>query len=146
MLLAASVWAEELPTYESDITDQKPHNATLKDPSTKQPIRILNPPSEMGCGDASCETRKKVFTLVMPEGETIDLKGKGFDKLDAKKVLGKNDEDQAREPEPKPKDGKVKPIFRLQKGSAYFSVICKAENQGVRFKIRTRVGVSGVKG
>ena len=141
---AASAQAEELQTFESDITDQKPHNATLKDPTTMQPIRILKPPSAMGRGEAACETRTKVFELVLPDGKSIDLKGKGFDKLDAKKVFGKEDEGEAKPPEPGKK--KFKPIFRLKKGSAYFAIICKAENGDVRFKIRTRVGNQAVKG
>jgi hypothetical protein len=59
-------------------------------------------------------------------------------KEEATLICAAEGQSEGKKPEP--------PVFQLQKGSAYFSIISKAENQDVRFTLKTQVGVAGVKG
>jgi len=120
-------------TISSVVSLSGPFNAHLTASDGSGQIRILTPSKEMTGKPTDCTTASKIFTL--PVRATVKANG-DWSKLALKKENGKEDE----------KEPPLPPIFKLKKGSVYFSCISRAENQNVRYIIRTRVMLSGVKG
>jgi len=117
-------------TISSVVSLSGPFNARLTASDGSGQIRIMTPSKEMVGKSTDCTTESKVFTL--PIGTKIKANG------DWSQLALKTEEEEEEPP--------ARKIFKLKKGSVYFSCISHAENQNVRYIIRTRVMLSGVKG